>query len=352
MTRIYALWQQMSGHTAACFRALAAEGADVRILHREATLDAPFDDASLTKGLDVRTWKDSVDDDLVAGELEEFEPDILFVCSWNVGAYRRSARRWRGRALRVVMMDNQWLGTPKQWAGRLARRAIITPAYDAAFVAGERQAVFARHLGFDPQQILTGVYSCDESFFTGPQAPARDGYLFAGRLVESKGVDILARAYRAYRAATNEPWPLRVAGTGPMAPALEGLPGVDMLGFVPPGSLPSLMASAGCLVLPSRFEPWGVVVHEATASGMAVICTDVCGASTRLVLDCYNGRVVGPGDSEQLAMAMQWIAEASSERRAAMSGASTHLAEQFTPRRWARYLLERSAELRPKYLQR
>ncbi|MGI8792721.1 MAG: glycosyltransferase family 4 protein, partial [Acidimicrobiales bacterium] len=329
MTRVYALWKQMSGHTASCFRALTAEGAEVRILHREATPDAPFDDASLTDGLDVRTWKESVDDDVVARELEEFEPEILFVCSWNVGAYRRSARRWRGRALRIVMMDNQWMGTPKQWGGRLARRAIIAPAYDAAFVPGERQAVFARHLGFRPREILSGVYSCEESFFTGPQVPPRDGFLFIGRLVGSKGVDVLASAYRAYYDRAVEPWPLRVVGTGPMAPALERLAGVEMLGFMAPSSLPALMAGAGCLVLPSRFEPWGVVVHEATASGMAVICTDVCGASTRLVLDGYNGRVVGTEDSEQLTLAMRWIAEAGSDRRASISSASTDLAAQF-----------------------
>jgi glycosyltransferase involved in cell wall biosynthesis len=337
----------MSGHSAACFRALAAEGAELRILHRRATPNAPFDDEDLTRGLDAVSWVDSVDDGFVREEVEAFQPDILFVCSWNVGAYRRTARRWRGRALRIVMMDNQWLGTPKQWAGRLARTAILAPAYDAAFVAGDRSALFARHLGFQQHEILTGVYSCDERFFTGPQKPLREAFLFVGRLVESKGVDTLAQAYRSYRDDTAEPWPLLVAGTGPLAATIEDVPGVQMLGFVPPATLPAVMAEAGCLVLPSRFEPWGVVVHEAAAGGLCVICTTACGAAARLVLDGYNGRVTAPGDAEHLAAAMSWMSATDADQRTAMSRAGVDLAAQLTPQRWAQYLLDRSAELQP-----
>ena len=70
---------------------------------------------------------------------------------------------------------------------------------------------------------------------------------------------------------------------------LVGVHGVEMLGFVQPDDLPAVLERAGCLVLPSRFEPWGVVVHEAAAAGLPIVCTPVCGAATRLVLDGYNG---------------------------------------------------------------
>jgi glycosyltransferase involved in cell wall biosynthesis len=107
------------------------------------------------------------------------------------------------------------------------------------------------------------------------------------------------------------------------------------------------MAEAGCLILPSRFEPWGVVVQEAAASGQAVICTSTCGAASRLVLDGYNGRVVAPDKPAELTQAMHWVANADPARRVAMSERGVELAKQYTPQRWAEHLVDRSLELLP-----
>ena len=106
------------------------------------------------------------------------------------------------------------------------------------------------------------------------------------------------------------------AAPGPEAARLAGIEGVDLLGFVQPDSLPALLARSGCLVLPSRFEPWGVVVHEAAAAGLPVVCTSVAGAASRLVLDGYNGVVVPPGDPGALARALLRISGASDAERA------------------------------------
>ena len=83
-------------------------------------------------------------------------------------------------------------------------------------------------------------------------------------------------------------------GVGPLADTIGSIDGVDMLGFVQPDEMPSVFARAGCLVLPSRHEPWAVVIHEAASAGLPVVCTRACGASTRLVLDGLNGAVVSP----------------------------------------------------------
>jgi glycosyltransferase involved in cell wall biosynthesis len=251
-----------------------------------------------------------------------------------------------------VIMDHQWLGTPKQWVGRLTRNVYIQRAFDAAFMPGDEQAVFARHLGFKQHEIIVGLYTCDTPFFTGPQDPPRNSFLFTGRLVDTKGVDVLAAAYRAYRAEAAEPWPLLVAGMGPMDEELKAIDGVELLGFVSPKDLPGVMAGSGCFVLPSRFEPWGVVLQEAAASGQAVICTSTCGGASRLVLDGYNGRVIAPDRPEELTRAMHWVANADPEHRVAMSRRSVELAKQYTPQRWAEHIVDRSRELIPEALSR
>lgn len=351
MTRFYLAWQYITGYSTSGMRALVEQGHDVRLMYQEALVHppflAPFDDAELTKGLEAVGWTGQPDEDLLMAELEEFQPEVLLVNSWHIPAYMNAARRWRGRALRIVVMDHQWLGTPKQWLGRLTRQVYIQPRFDAAFMPGDEQAVFARNLGFKQHEIIVGLYTCDNPFFTGPQDPPRDSFLFTGRLVDTKGVDVLADAYRAYRQQASDPWPLVVAGMGPMDEELKAIDGVQLLGFVSPKDLPAVMAEAGCMVLPSRFEPWGVVVQEAAASGQAVICTSTCGAASRLVLDGYNGRVVAPGKPQELTNAMHWITNADPEHRVAISRRSVELAKQYTPQRWAEHLAERCDELLP-----
>jgi glycosyltransferase involved in cell wall biosynthesis len=349
--RIAVLWDSLSGYMHAQLTALAAAGADVLVFHRTLQADAPFDQDGVTRSIDARAWSEAPNEAELEAALDDFDPDAVLVISWHVGPYRRAARRRRGRTLRVLCMDNQWWGTPKQWAGVAISRQVLRPAYDCAFVAGERQAAFARRLGFPAERTLWGLYVGDTPSFERVAADRHDNlppeaFLFVGRLAPEKGIDVLADGYRRYRAAVERPWPLIVAGVGPELHQLAGGEGVELLGFVQPGDLPGVVARAGCLVLPSRFEPWGVAVHEAAAAGLPIVCTWVCGASTRFVLDGYNGVVISPGDAAGLAAGLARVSTASDAERAAMGLGSTLLARQLSPARWAATLLGRLPELR------
>jgi glycosyltransferase involved in cell wall biosynthesis len=99
------------------------------------------------------------------------------------------------------------------------------------------------------------------------------------------------------------------------------------------------MRAAGCLVLPSRFEPWGVVVHEATIAGLPVITTEACGAARRLVFDGHNGRVIAAGDDEALADALVEHTSSTPEQRRRQSARSQQLSVQMSPDRWVETLV-------------
>jgi len=349
--RVAILWQRLSGYTHAEFTALRDLGVDLQIFHQAAGPDAPFSDEATTAGLDAHAWSGAPDEDRVEAALAAREPHALLVSSWHITAYRRVARRRRGRTLRVLCMDNQWWATPKQWLGVASAPVLIRPTYDAAFLPGERSADFARRLGFSDGRIIDGINTCDQPRFDavavarGEALPERT-FTFVGRLVRDKGIDVLAEGYRRYRQMTDDPWPLEIAGAGPEAAQLTGRPGVRMSGFVQPDDMPALLGRSGCLVLPSRFEPWALVIHEAAASGLPVVCTSVCGAASRLVLDGYNGAVIPPDDVDALARALLRVSTAGEADRRAMTEASRELARQFTPERWARHLLARVQEIR------
>lgn len=349
--RVCVLWTRLSGYLAASLHALRDAGGELLVVHEAAIDEAPFDDAELTAGLRSSPWSGAPDEAELEALLDEFDPDALVVNSWHVGAYRRAARRRRGRTLRIVTVHNQWTATPKQLAARLVAPVLLGPTYDAAFVCDERQAVFAERLGFPAERLLWGVNTCDQPAFArvaterGEALPPA-AFLFVGRLVDDKAADVLAAAYARYRRDVPDPWPLLVAGVGPRADLLAPIEGVELLGFVQPADMVGVFARAGCLVLPSRLEPWAVVVHEAVSAGLPVVCTRACGASTRLVLDGYNGAVVSAGSVAGLAGALGRISRAAPAVRGAMGAASLSLSLQYTPARWAQLLLSRIPDLR------
>jgi glycosyltransferase involved in cell wall biosynthesis len=279
-------------------------------------------------------------------EVEDTRPDILLVCSWHIPAYRHLAGRLPGRSVRVLCMDNQWLGTAKQYAGCLAAPLYLWPNYDVAFAAGKRQAEFARRLGFARARIVEGHYSCDTGRFAAQfeqraQRPLSKSFMFVGRLVPEKGIDTLFAAWREF-SARNTDWKLKVVGAGSVD-RWGGLPAnVELLGFVQPSALPAGFLQGDVFVLPSRFEPWGVVVHEAAATGMPIVCSDACGAGDAFV-NGENGIVVPRNDPAALARAFATISTLTEDRIRAMGAQSLVLAKRRTPSTWARAVTDMAA---------
>jgi glycosyltransferase involved in cell wall biosynthesis len=342
--RIAVLWQAMSGYFDACLKQLSAADVSIALAYEGASNQAPFDDSQYGWVSAQYRWRGAPEAHEVRHLLEQARPDAVLISSWHLSAYRSVLRDLSGAGIpRVLCMDNQWRGRPKQWLGRLTWRQYIRPYYDLAFVPGDRQLAFARRLGFRREHVLRGLYCADTGGFARPpDLPGGTGYafLYAGRLAREKGINVLAQAYTLYRESVAEPWPLRVAGTGPEVRSLRGKAGIELLGFQQPADLPQTMWDSSALICPSLFEPWGVVVHEACAAGLIVICSEEVGAGVHLVQDGYNGFVVRTGDPSDLARALLAVTQMSNERRREMSAASLSLSAQFSPHRWAAYVLE------------
>ena len=102
-----------------------------------------------------------------------------------------------------------------------------------------------------------------------------------GRLHEQKGFDVLLRAAAILR-DKGVPFRLRIAGEGPDRALLEGLiqdtglgDQVELPGWVsPPGPF---LATLDLFAVPSRYEPFGLVVIEAMAAGVPVVASDLEG---------------------------------------------------------------------------
>jgi glycosyltransferase involved in cell wall biosynthesis len=76
-------------------------------------------------------------------------------------------------------------------------------------------------------------------------------------------------------------------------------------GMIGHRDLPSILRDSDCLLLPSRFDSFGMVVAEAMACGVPVIVSDMVGAK-QLVEEARNGFVVPVGRIDALADKMRW----------------------------------------------
>jgi glycosyltransferase involved in cell wall biosynthesis len=165
-----------------------------------------------------------------------------------------------------------------------------------------------------------------------------------GRFAPEKNLLLLLQAYRGYRRAHPDGWGLVMVGDGPQRDELrraaesEGLTGVVWPGYKQFDELPLYYAFAGCFILPSIMEPWGLVVNEAMACGVPVIVSSRCGCAADLVQDARNGFLFEPAESGQLGRLMLSMATLSDERREAMGRASKEIISGWTPEVWASQL--------------
>lgn len=335
--KITILWSPLASYSLEFFKSLNINyGCEIQMIYQRADQEAPYDQFDLSFCSEAFEYSSNIRMDLEKICIN-FKPDCLLINSWSYPHYMRTAKKLKGYGCYVVsVMDNQWRGTLKQWLGIVTSRWFLKPSINTFLVAGDRQAWFARKLGYE--EVMYGCYAADtESFSCEKPLIGRDqNFLFVGRLINIKGIEILINAYKIYRNRENKPWGLVIAGTGQLSPSVKGIPGVQYLGFVSPNRLPPTFEMARCFILPSLFEQWGVVIHEAASAGLPIIATHRCGATTYFVRDGVNGCIIPP-TAEKLSDAMSNISELTDDELTAMGNASSKLASLWNPQMLAGY---------------
>lgn len=349
--KVAILWYALTGYLNSCLKALAnIPEVEIFVVHKKAHSQAPYEAEQFAwiKNQFYWTMNEQLAD--LPTKLQDFEPDVIISVGWSVPEYRNIARLYRHKAIRILTMDNNWRNTPRQWFGIASAPFHIQKLADAVWVPGERQAAFAERLGFSQAKIIRGLYSCDRDAFNrvyeeriAAGRPLPERFIFVGRFVKEKGVETLATAYRKYRQRVANPWPLICCGIGPLQHLLDNQPGIQVEGFVQPGDLPNKLSMAGSLLLPSLFEPWALVVHEAAAAGLAILASSHVGATAHLVQHNYNGYVFDPDDSDALADRMVMLGNTEKKKLELMSSASSMLSQQFSPQLWADSLIRFSS---------
>lgn len=239
----------------------------------------------------------------------------------------------------------RYFGPAQAFKWRGARFAI-------AVTARLRREVLATVQGIDPGAVETAAMGVDAAFFRRgrPWEPPRRGgplrLVACGRLHRGKGHRDVIRA-TALLAARGAGATLCLIGEGPERPELEALvrelglgDRVEFTGALSEEGVRARLEEASVFVLGSLEEAIGVATMEAMAMELPVVVTGVGGVA-ELVRDGVDGFLVGPGDPEAMAGAVERLArDPEAARRMGAAGAA-RVRESFTSRRSALVIARR-----------
>ncbi|MCK4992117.1 MAG: glycosyltransferase [Bacteroidales bacterium] len=184
------------------------------------------------------------------------------------------------------------------------------------------------------QSIVIPNMIREDLFFPPKEARKSDPFVFlwAGRLEHVKGVDLLLEAVKTLSDTTGLQFSVRLAGKGSLREELEqqavalGVSDrVFFLGRLSRNEMLKEMQEANCKVLPSRYEAFGVVLIEATATGLPLIATRSGGPDS--IVTKENGILVERENPDELASAMKEL----------MTNISTYSAKEIRAQTLKRY---------------
>ncbi|MFM7311035.1 MAG: glycosyltransferase [Flavobacteriales bacterium] len=266
---------------------------------------------------------------------------LIFCGGWFDNDYLSALRQRQCPSL--LGFDNAWEGSLKQQLATLYARWRIRPLFDYAFVPGKEQQRFARKMGFKKSHIISGAYSCNVQHFdaTYHQRLQRENHdekklIYAGRYIQAKFLPELFEAWiELAHEQRLEGWTLHAIGTGDLYPSRTLHPSIVHHGFLQPQEMLRVMQEGDAFILPSRFEPWGVVVHEFAAAGYPLILSSSVRASEAFLSEPMNGYSFPSGNRHALRETLLRMIQTSHVQRLEMGVQSRALAESITPATWA-----------------
>lgn len=346
------LYTELAPYVLACLQRLADRpGVKVHVVHWPVNSEAPFD-----RSADPRIAlydRATLTDEALLDLVRWIDPAHVFVSGWIDRGYLKACRAIRTKGGSVVLCsDTAWRGGLRQWANVVRFRMGMRSSYTHAWVTGDEQADYVQRLGFTGTVVRTGFYCADTPVFTriGAERPGSGPwprrFLCVARYIPTKGHQMLCEAFaelcEAGEAGDHELW---IAGTGALFDQVSGSvagrhPRITHLGFKQPAEMKGIVLQCGVFILPSLFEPWGVVVQEHACAGMPLILSSAVGAAQRFLVEGENGTLFRAGDKDALKKAMRELMHRSDAELRAMGARSAELGSSWHPDAWADTALE------------
>lgn len=259
-------------------------------------------------------------------DLYPLEFDVAVVAGYGLRTHREVIHDCHRRGIPVAMFSDSnmrsQLGTSlRERLKRLVKKRMLQGLIrdaDVLLTANRLGVEYWKFYGAPREKLVVCPYYADYERVARASRTERgavlgrfgikavDRLLFtAARLVPAKGLDLAINAFRASGLA-DKGYRYLIAGTGPLEAELKRLAGdalgtsIQFIGFQQPSDNLALMHHADVFILPSVYEPHGIVVQESLAAGTPVLASDVVGAAYDLVEAGVNGEIFRSGDASDL----------------------------------------------------
>lgn len=184
------------------------------------------------------------------------------------------------------------------WKHRLVRRLVF--AFSRSFIgACEGSRRLYRAYGVRDERIHLAPLCTDNQRFTMAQAlPKSHDLIFCSRFVPHKNPLFALEVAAEVAGSLGRRVSLRFVGQGALeaqirarANELASTVDVSFAGYLSQNDLPKEYSRSRLFLFPTAFDPWGVVVNEACASGVPCIVSPHTGVAGELIRDGVNGHV-------------------------------------------------------------
>lgn len=347
---VLVLYTELAPYVLACLNAFVeASGVDLHLVRWPVNKEAPFE-LAFHRRITVHERTALSDEQLLALALR-IMPHMVIASGWVDKGYLKVCRAMRKRgAVTVMSFDTAWRGDARQWANMLLAPTWVPRTYSHAWVTGEAQASYAHRLGLGADRVRTGFYSADTSLFIplGERLLAQrttawpHRFLCVARYIPTKGHQLMCDAFAELCDEGNAgDWELWLTGTGELhQQVMNSASGkherIKHLGFKQANEMEAVVEQCGAFVLPSTYEPWGVVVHEHACAGLPLLLSSAVGAAERFLVEGENGHRFIAGDLSTLKSMLAMLVLSSDGELRAMGERSAGLGRAWSPAEWAK----------------
>lgn len=337
------LYTELADYVVNCCKELAKKG-KVHIVRWPVNKEAPF---QFDFGNELRVYeKDKYTFEELNQLIVTINPSIIICSGWIDKDYLKLVKPYFKKIPTVITLDTKWTGSLKQHAASVLSRAYITNRFSHIWVPGKAQSLYASKLGFSNEQIRTGFYCCSlERFnqiyniqFEKKEKNFPKRFLYVGRYYDFKGVNEMWEAFVQLSDEIQHEWELWCLGTGSVEPRQH--PKIKHFGFVQPADLAQITEQCGVFILPSRFEPWGVVVQEYAASGFPLLLSREVGANESFLEEGKNGFLFDKEKIEGIKNVFKKMLSLEHHQLTEMAKHSHLLAQKIDPVQWANTVSE------------
>ncbi len=280
----------------------------------------------------------------VVGEM----PEAIVAGGWASPCFIRWAKEVRKHGGRTIVTSDEAFTKKslKQFIRKWRFRLLIAPFFDKVFVVGAGgKKHFIDYYGLSPERVFTGLYGSDPKlFFNGPPLKERSKrFIYVGHYDANKNVLAMCAAFEQAVARLGESgagWTLDVYGGGELEGELKKRESehVHIHGFIQAEQLGVLYRDARGFVLGSFSDKWGVVVHEAAASGCLLLLSTAVGAHYDFARP-ENSALFNPASVEEFQQGFEKLMTMPEEKLEAAQALSVQLAQGFSPEIFAQSLM-------------